>query len=114
METKDYLARIGYTGPLEPSAKTLKQLHRAHMRAVPFENLDVFFGKPIVLDVEAFYDKVVRQGRGGYCFELNGVFRWLLMQLGFSVAMLSARIFYNGSPGPEFDHMVLLVEAEKR
>ncbi len=113
MNTKDYLTRIGYTGTLEPNAETLKQLHRAHLLSVPFENLDVFLGKPIVLDVEAFYDKVVRQGRGGFCFELNSLFAWLLTQLGFTVTMLSARIFYDGSPGPEFDHMVLRIEAEK-
>lgn len=113
MNTKDYITRIGYTGPLDPTAETLKQLHRAHMLSVPFENLDIFLCKPIVLDVEKFYDKVVRQGRGGFCFELNSLFAWLLMQLGFTLTMLSARIFYNGSPGPEFDHMVLMVETEQ-
>ncbi len=113
MDTKDYLTRIGYTGTLDPTAETLRRLHRAHMLSVPFENLDIFLGKPIVLDVEAFYHKVVRQGRGGFCFELNSLFAWLLTQLGFTVTILSARIFYYGSTGPEFDHMVLMVEAEK-
>ena len=113
MNTKDYIARIGYTGTLDPTAETLKQLHRAHLLSIPFENLDIFLGKPIVLDIQAVYDKVVQQGRGGYCFELNSLFAWLLTQLGFTVTMLSARIFYNESPGPEHDHMVLMVDAEK-
>jgi N-hydroxyarylamine O-acetyltransferase len=113
METDAYLKRIGYTGSLEPTTDTLRQLHRAHMLAVPFENLDIFLGRPIVLDIASFYDKIVRHGRGGYCYELNGLFSWLLTKLGFAVSMVSARTCHNGLPGPEFDHMVLLIEGEK-
>ena len=113
MDIYGYLGRIGYTGSLEPTPGTLKQLHRAHMLCVPFENLDIFLGRPIVLDVESFYEKIVTQGRGGYCFEQNSLFAWLLTRLGFSVKMLSAQVVYNGLPGPEFDHMVLLVQTDK-
>ncbi len=113
MDKNAYLKRIGYTGPVEPTIDTLVQLHRAHLFSVPFENLDIFLGRPIELNIRSFYDKVVRKKRGGYCYELNGLFGWLLTAFGFNVTMLSAHVFKNGIFGPEFDHMVLLVEAEK-
>jgi N-hydroxyarylamine O-acetyltransferase len=114
MEIDAYLARIGYRGSREPTAETLKQLHRAHLLAVPFENLDIHLGRPIGLSLESFYDKIVCHRRGGFCYELNGLFAWLLEQLGFAVAILSARVYAGGRAGPEFDHMVLLVEAGER
>jgi len=114
MEIDAYLARIKYDGPRAPTVDTLKQLHRAHMLAVPFENLDIHLGHPISLSIASFYDKIVRRHRGGFCYELNGLFGWLLEQLDFAVVMLSARVYDGGRPGPEFDHMVLLVEAGGR
>ena len=114
MEIGTYLKRIGYRGSREPTAETLRQLHRAHLLAVPFENLDILLGRPIVLSLPSFYDKIVRRRRGGFCYELNGLFGWLLEQLGFPVVMLSARVFDGGQPTPEFDHLVLLVEMEER
>ncbi len=113
MEKNRYLNRIGYTGPVEATTAALNQLHKGHLFSVPFENLDIFLGRPIVLTLQSFYDKVVYNNRGGYCYELNGLFGWLLTAFGFNVTMLSARVFDKGSIGPEFDHMVLLVEAEK-
>lgn len=105
-----YLERIGYRGTRRPTAQTLRRLHRAHLYSVPFENLDIHLGRPIRLSVPAFYDKIVRRRRGGFCYELNGLFGWLLAQLGFEVALLSARVFTGGQVGPEFDHLALLVE----
>lgn len=113
MDKNAYLKRIGYTGPIEPTIKALKELHRAHLFSVPFENLDIFLGRSIELNIQSFHDKVVRKKRGGYCYELNGLFGWLLTAFGFNVTMLSAKVIDNGTFGPEFDHMVLLVEAEK-
>ena len=113
METDDYLDRIGYRGSREPTAETLRQIHRAHLLAVPFENLDIPLGHPIVLSLPSFYDKIVRRRRGGFCYELNGLFGWLLEQLGFSVTMLSARVYDGAQPGPEFDHLVLLIKIEE-
>jgi N-hydroxyarylamine O-acetyltransferase len=78
--------------------------------SVPFENLDIHMGRPIILDQRLFYKKIVDEHRGGYCYELNGCFAWLLTKLGFRVAMLSARVaMNNGVFSPEFDHMTLLV-----
>jgi N-hydroxyarylamine O-acetyltransferase len=114
MDIDKYLKRIGYRGSREPTAETLRQLHRAHLLAVPFENLDIPLGYPIVLSVPLFYDKIVRRRRGGFCYELNGLFGCLLEQLGFAVVMLSARVFKAAQPGPEFDHLVLLIEMEER
>ena len=114
MEIDAYLKRIRYGGSRQPTAETLRQLHRAHLLAVPFENLDIPLGHPIVLSLPSFYDKIVRRRRGGFCYELNGLFGWLLEQLGFTVVMLSARVFEEAQPGPEFDHLVLLIEMEER
>jgi N-hydroxyarylamine O-acetyltransferase len=105
-----YLRRIGYQGSLAPTAETLRELHCAHMLAVPFENLDIHLGRPIVLEQGALFDKIVRRRRGGFCYELNGLFAALLHKLGFDVTMLSAGVARaDGSYGPEFDHLTLLV-----
>jgi N-hydroxyarylamine O-acetyltransferase len=112
MDRTAYLERIGYHGSLEPSPATLRGLHRAHMLAVPFENLDIHLGRPIVLDEAALFDKIVRRRRGGFCYELNGMFAALLRELGFAVSMLAAGVARgDGSFGPEFDHLTLLVRA---
>ena len=94
----------------EPSLPLLRTLHEAHLLAVPFENLSIHYGQPITLEDEALYDKIVRRRRGGFCYELNGLFAWLLRQLGFTVTLLSARVAQaDGGFTPEFDHMALLV-----
>ena len=110
----EYLDRIGDHGPLDVTAETLRRLHHAHLLAVPFENLDIHLGRPIVLDLDALFDKVVRRRRGGFCYELNGLFGWLLGELGFDVTMIAARVFNaRGELGPEFDHMALLVDLDR-
>lgn len=115
MNVDAYLARIGYSGPRAPTAETLRLLHRAHMLSVPFENLSIHAGEPIVLDDEALFDKIVTRRRGGFCYELNGLFAALLRALGFAVTKLSAGVYdAAGTCGPEFDHMTLLVTLEER
>lgn len=52
---QSYLNRLNYTGTLSPDAGTLRALHRAHMFSIPFENLDIHIGRPIVLDEDAFF-----------------------------------------------------------
>ena len=106
-----YLDRIGYAGTTEPSAETLRALHRAHMLAVPFENLDIHIGRPIICDVDRFLHKIINERRGGFCYELNGAFAALLRALGFNVTLLSARVIgADGSISPEFDHLTLRVD----
>jgi len=110
-----YLARIGYQGLRDPTPGTLRRLHRAHMQSVPFENLDIHAGRPIVLEEGALFDKIVGRHRGGFCYELNGLFSALLRELGFRVTRMSAGVLNDdGSFGPDFDHMILLVELEDR
>ncbi len=115
MDVKAYLQRINYEGNLEPSAETLRNLQLAHLHEVPFENLSVHNGEKIVLTDEALFDKIVRRRRGGFCYELNGLFAALLRALGFAVTMLSARVAdAQGEFGPDFDHMALLVRLDER
>jgi len=79
-----YLERIGYSGPLALNEKVLFDIHEAHSFSVPYENLEIMARKPLSLAVESLYDKIVARRRGGYCFELNGIFSWLLNRLGFA------------------------------
>ncbi len=112
MDVDAYLSRIAYGGCREPNIETLRALHRAHLTAVPFENLDIHLGRPIVLDEGLLHGKIVGRRRGGFCYELNGLFAALLRCLGFPVALLSARVMDEaGQAGPPFDHMTLKVEA---
>jgi len=113
MDVAAYLERIGYEGPRTPTLDTLRALHRCHMLTVPFENLDIHLGRTIVLDETSFFDKIVRRCRGGFCYELNGLFAALLRELGYDLDLLSGRVSNQaGHFGPEFDHLVLLVRLE--
>src|ERR1035438_109494 len=106
-----YLERISYLGQVDPSAETLRGLHLAHMLAVPFENLDIHLGRPIVCDEARFLHKIINARRGGFCYELNGAFAALWCALGFNVTLLSARVAgSDGSASPEFDHLTLRVD----
>jgi N-hydroxyarylamine O-acetyltransferase len=109
-----YLERIRYAGPTAPTPETLQAIHRAHLFAVPFENLDIHLGRKIVCDEARFLQKIVTERRGGFCYELNGAFAALLRALGFQVTLLSARVpCADGSDGPEFDHLTLRVDLEE-
>lgn len=113
MDVDTYLRRIQYDGTRQPSAETLRSLHRQHLFTVPFENLDILLGVPVRLDLPVVYDKIVTRRRGGFCYELNGLFCELLRAMGFRVHMLSARVRRgDGGFGPDFDHMLLKVELE--
>ena len=111
MDTLLYLSRIGYSESIKPDAQTLRGLHRAHMFGVPFENLDIGRGRPIRLTEATLWEKIVVQKRGGFCYELNGLFARLLKQLGFDVTYLNARVYNRqGQLGIDFDHLALLVQ----
>jgi N-hydroxyarylamine O-acetyltransferase len=110
LDTRAYLARIGLAGP----PATLEELQVAHLLSVPFENLDIAAGVPITMDLDAIFDKVVRRRRGGFCYELNGLFARLLEELGYSVTLYSARVVDDeDAQGQEFDHLVLRVELDE-
>ncbi len=115
MDIRAYLHRIEYDGLTSPTLETLRALHYAHLLTVPFENLDIP-ERPIVLDEERFFDKIVRQRRGGFCYELNGLFATLLRELGFEVTLLSARVAKDkGATSAllEFDHLALRVDLDE-
>jgi len=110
MDVQTYLARVEYFKPVKPDVQTLQELHLAHMQNVAFENLDIGLGRPILLNEETLWNKLIIQKRGGFCYELNGLFAWLLRQIGFGVTYLNARVYNReGELGIDFDHLALLV-----
>jgi N-hydroxyarylamine O-acetyltransferase len=106
-----YFARIGYTGPSEPTVALLCELSARHVAQIAFECLDPFLGFPVDLDPAALQAKLVRARRGGYCQEHNALFHDVLRTLGFSVAALGGRVVwaYKGQPAP-LTHRLTLVE----
>jgi len=104
---KAYLNRIGYRGTPRPDFNTLHHLQRLHLQTIPYENLDIVRGIPISLEIDAIYDKIVTRRRGGYCFELNALFAWLLRSLGFSVTDYFARFLKDEPEIPMRRHRVL-------
>ena len=114
MKLQQYLKRIHYSGSLSPSYEVLKSLQQAHLFHVPFENLDIHLGKPVVLDTDKMYDKIVENNRGGFCYELNGLFYELLTALGFKAKMVSGSTLdkKTGTYGREFDHLALIVDID--
>jgi len=109
-----YLGRVGCTGVQGTDLAVLRELHAAHVAAIPFENLDVVLGRPILLDIRSLQEKIVRGGRGGYCFEQNTLFAGVLRALGFHVLTLEARVRPPGTDQilPR-THMVLQVDVDQ-
>src|SRR5215467_12534769 len=99
-----YLERIGRAAPAIADQAGLRDLHKAHLLAVPFENLSIHLSEPISLDEDDLIDKIVSRRRGGFCYELNGAFALLLRSLGADVARVAARIYGHGRLSPPFDH----------
>lgn len=115
-----YFERIGYSGPRTATLDVLRALHRLHPAAIPFENLSPFSAAGVQLDLASLQSKLVRDRRGGYCFEQNGLFLEVLRALGFDASGLAARVLWGlGNVGdPERSeravtarsHMLLRVE----
>ena len=94
-----YLQRLHYAGDIQPTEDRLEALHRAQAYTIPFENFDILLGRGISLDPSALYDKLVHHARGGYCFELNGLFLMALQAVGFEARALLARVHLNRATG---------------
>ncbi len=110
-----YLERLGLsTERHEPTLAFLSELQAAHMISVPFENLDVCAHRRITTDLGHSLQKVVLERRGGWCFEVNGAFGWLLRELGFDVDYVSCRVFDDDGWGPPLDHCALVVRLKER
>jgi N-hydroxyarylamine O-acetyltransferase len=115
LELSAYLRRIRFDGSVRSDLATLRAIHRAHQYAIPFENLDVLLRRPVVLDVEANYDKIVCQRRGGWCYELNGVMGWALKEIGFEVMRMSAGVMrVRAGDAVLGNHLCLLICLDQR
>jgi len=105
-----YFARIGYDGPREPTLAVLRAITQKHPDAIPFENLDVLLARGISIDPATIDAKLIAAGRGGYCYEQNGLLKRVLTAVGFSVEGLMARVLWMapvGAPARPRSHMVL-------
>ncbi len=110
MNSKNYLARIDYQGTLLPTLENLRQLQKQHLLHIPFENWYIHHNIPITLDNNSLFRKIVEQKRGGFCYELNGLFFNLLQTLTFDVRLVSAQVYSvsTDSYGKKFDHMAII------
>lgn len=105
-----YFKRIGYDGPRDPTLETLRAIAHRHPDAIPFENLDVLLGRGISIVPAEIDAKLIGAGRGGYCYEQNGLLKRVLEALGFQVEGLMARVQWmapEGAPPRPRSHMVL-------
>jgi N-hydroxyarylamine O-acetyltransferase len=109
-----YLRRINYTGPLSATRQTLHNLHRHHLLAIPFENIDVQMNLVPSLDQDAIFEKIVKNGRGGWAFEMNLLFAWVLREIGIACDMIGATID-RGAPASEkpMNHAALIVHLDQ-
>jgi N-hydroxyarylamine O-acetyltransferase len=113
-QLQHYFARVGYRGGRDTSLATLRSLHRAHLLTITYENLDIHLGRRLTLDTDAIFDKLVDERRGGWCFEMNGLFGRVLETLGFEVRYLSGAVG-RATHGwrAQGNHLVLLVTLDR-
>ena len=114
MDLSAYLARISFAGTPQPDAATLFALHRAHLEAIPYEALDVQLGAALTIDPGAAFDKIVTRGRGGWCYEMNGVFGAALEAIGFKISRLSGAVRRDAMGDVQIgSHLVLVVDLDR-
>ena len=109
-----YLARVGYGGDIKPTLATLRELHRAHLLSIPYENLDIHLGVPLTLDPGRMFAKLVDERRGGWCYEMNGVFANVLETMGFDVRRVAGTVG-RAAHGwrAQGNHLVLIVTLDR-
>jgi N-hydroxyarylamine O-acetyltransferase len=113
MDLQAYLDRIGYSGAPRADLATLRELHRLHLYAIPYENLDVQLRRPTTIDPEAAFEKIVRRGRGGWCYEMNGLLGAALTQIGFEVTRMAGSVARGERDRPLGNHLVLRVDLDR-
>jgi N-hydroxyarylamine O-acetyltransferase len=115
MDADNYLERLNIFQMEEANYSFLEKLQVSHLNTVPFENIDIRQGQNIILDEKHLFNKIVVRKRGGFCYELNGLFSWLLRKLDYDVSIVSGRVYLSTEDRftPEFDHMALLVQLDK-
>jgi N-hydroxyarylamine O-acetyltransferase len=110
----EYLARIGYEGPVRPDLACLKSLHRQHLLSISYENLDVQLERPLDLDPQRIFEKIVQQRRGGWCYEMNGMLQWALTEIGFDVMRMNGGVMRKEQGDPTMgNHLVLCVNLDE-
>jgi len=114
MNLGDYLTRIDYQGPVTPDLDCLNAIHQQHLLNIPYENVDVQLRRPLDLDLERIFEKIVHRRRGGWCYEMNGLFEWALCQIGFDVVRLTGGVARR-EKGDEVlgNHLVLNVNLDE-
>ncbi|MDC8003528.1 arylamine N-acetyltransferase [Aureisphaera galaxeae] len=115
MNIENYVKRFNYEGDIAPTLDVLTHLQETHLLNVPFENLDIHYKTPILLDLDRIYRKIVERRRGGFCYELNGLFYRLLRAIGFEAKMISARVYSDKKEdfGAEYDHLAIIVTIDE-
>ena len=114
MDLDAYFERIGFEGTPEPNEGTLFALHEAHLARIPYENLDIQLGQPKVLDETCFEERLVAERRGGWCYEMNGLFSMVLREIGFRVARVGGAVVRDVLGEDSIgNHMVLVVDLGK-
>nr|WP_321513340.1 arylamine N-acetyltransferase [uncultured Pseudodesulfovibrio sp.] len=109
----EYLRRLHFSGNISATTEGLHALQRAQLYNIPFENFDIQLGRGVDLNQEHLFDKLVLSPRGGYCFELNGLFLMALRAFGFEARSLLARVHLSGQPSGR-GHQLSLVNVEGR
>ena len=109
-----YLDRIGYQGSRAPDYDTLCAVQSHHARAIPYEAIDVFLGRPVDQDLTRIFEKLVVQKRGGWCYEMNGLLGWALTEMGFEVTRICGGVM-RALRGDEAmgNHLVLRVDLDE-
>lgn len=114
MNSERFFKRVGITSlPNSPHSR-LREIHRAMTQSVPFENLAILEGHAIDVTPPALFAKIVEQGRGGYCFELNALLAEVYESLGYKVERLLGRVWSSGAPSPPLTHMALRVMVDNQ
>ena len=115
MHLTEYFARIGYDGSPAADLATLQALSRLHPRAIPFENLDVQLKRPVSMEPEAVFDKLVTRRRGGWCYEMNGLLGWALGEIGFDVRRVEGGVMREATgDGALGNHLCLVVRLDEQ
>jgi len=114
LDLDGYLKRLGYSAPPPATLETLRELQLRHTAEFPFETLATLLRTPVHVDPHTVQEKLLRQGRGGYCYELNQLFLLLLQALGFDARALTGRVLLGGPEDarPARTHMLILVTLE--
>ena len=114
MRLQRYLDRIGFEGVPRPDFDSLCRLHRGHALAIPYENLDVQFRRRVGREPSSIFEKIITNGRGGWCYEMNGLLGWALEEVGFKITRMAGGVRRDVMGDDAVgNHLVLCVELDR-